>query len=151
MTTAPHPLVARAHRLAHDLLAPHAERVDQETVPASHIDAVRRSGLLGVGAPTKYGGSAAPAAVARETAEILAGACCSTWFVQTQHHTPVKVLATHDSPVREKLLRPWPRASCWRGSRTPMSVPFPGFPYEPRPSPEAGGSTAPCPGTRAGG
>ncbi|MFF7376593.1 acyl-CoA dehydrogenase family protein [Streptomyces massasporeus] len=106
MTTTPHPLVTGAQRLAHDLLVPQAERVDQEGVPASHVEAVKRAGLLGVVAPREYGGADAPVAVARETAEILAGACCSTWFVQTQHHTPVKLLATYDSPVREKLLRP---------------------------------------------
>ncbi|WP_344532966.1 acyl-CoA dehydrogenase family protein [Streptomyces levis] len=106
MTTTAHPLVTAARRLARDLLVPQAERVDQEEVPASHVEAVRRAGLLGVGAPREYGGADAPVAVARETAEILAGACCSTWFVQTQHHTPVKLIATYDSPVREKLLRP---------------------------------------------
>ncbi|AMW08509.1 acyl-CoA dehydrogenase [Streptomyces qaidamensis] len=106
MTTTPHPLVTRAQLLAGELLLPQAERVDQEGVPASHVEAVKRAGLLGVVAPQEYGGADAPVAVARETAEILAGACCSTWFVQTQHHTPVKLLATYDSPVREKLLRP---------------------------------------------
>ncbi|MBR8639888.1 acyl-CoA/acyl-ACP dehydrogenase [Streptomyces tuirus] len=106
MTATPHPLVSSARRLARELLVPNAERVDQGEVPASHIEAVKRAGLLGVGAPKEYGGADAPVAVARETAEILAGACCSTWFVQTQHHTPVKLLATYDSPVREKLLRP---------------------------------------------
>lgn len=40
----------------------------------------------------------------RETAEILSGACCSTWFVQTQHHTPVLTLARSEGPVRERLL-----------------------------------------------
>ncbi|MGW0613193.1 acyl-CoA dehydrogenase family protein [Streptomyces sp. NPDC002788] len=106
MTTTPHPLVTRARSLARDLLLPQAERVDQEGVPASHVEAVKRAGLLGVGAPKEYGGADAPVAVARETAEILAGACCSTWFVQTQHHTPLKLLATCDSPVRERMLRP---------------------------------------------
>ncbi|MFH9989966.1 acyl-CoA dehydrogenase family protein [Streptomyces luteogriseus] len=106
MTTTPHPLVTGAQRLAHDLLVPQAEHVDQEGVPASHVEAVKRAGLLGVVAPQEHGGADAPVAVARETAEILAGACCSTWFVQTQHHTPVKLLTTYESPVREKLLRP---------------------------------------------
>lgn len=106
LPSTPHPLVARAQRLACDLLVPNAERVDQEEVPASHIAAVKRSGLLGVSAPKRYGGAEAPVDVARETAEILSGACCSTWFVQTQHHTPVKLLATYDSPARERLLRP---------------------------------------------
>lgn len=113
--TPPHPLVTRARRLADDLLAPHAERVDQEGVPASHLDEIRRSGLLGVSAPQEYGGAAAPGAVARETAEILAGACCSTWFVQTQHHTPVQTLAKSETPVRERLLGPLARGELLSG------------------------------------
>ncbi|MFJ8632122.1 acyl-CoA dehydrogenase family protein [Streptomyces sp. NPDC093568] len=131
MTTKDHPLVARAHRLAHDLLAPQAERVDQEGVPVGHIDAIRRSGLLGVSAPEAYGGWAAPAAVARRTGEILAGACCSTWFVQTQHHTPVATLTGCEGLVRERLLGPLARGELLSGvayahlrsyPRTPVRV-----------------------------
>ncbi|PKW05926.1 Acyl-CoA dehydrogenase [Streptomyces sp. 1222.5] len=110
-----HPLVVRARRLAADLLVPEAERVDQEGVPASHVEAVKRSGLLGVVAPVEYGGSGASAAVLRETAEILAGACCSTWFVQTQHHTPVQTLARSGLPVRERLLGPLARGELLSG------------------------------------
>lgn len=110
-----HFLVSRARHLADDLLAPHAEQVDQEGVPASHIEAIKRSGLLGVSAPVAYGGSAAPGAVARETAEILAGSCCSTWFVQTQHHTPVMTLAKSELPVREHLLGPLARGELMSG------------------------------------
>ncbi|MGX1372224.1 alkylation response protein AidB-like acyl-CoA dehydrogenase [Streptomyces canus] len=104
MTTAAHPLLATARALADGLLAPHAARVDQEGVPQGHLDAIKRSGLLGVSAPPEYGGSGAPDAVAREVQEILAGACCSTWFVQTQHHSPVRLLTQTDLPVRERLL-----------------------------------------------
>jgi alkylation response protein AidB-like acyl-CoA dehydrogenase len=106
MTTASHPLLARARHLATEVLAPWAEQVDEEGVPASHIEALKASGLLGATAPVAYGGSAAPASVVRETAEILAGACCSTWFVHTQHHTPVRALIESELPVRERLLRP---------------------------------------------
>ncbi|MET7453363.1 acyl-CoA dehydrogenase family protein [Streptomyces sp. NPDC005574] len=128
---APHPLVVRARRLADDLLAPHAEQVDRTEVRASHLAEIRRSGLLGLSAPKEYGGSAAPAAVARETAEILAGACCSTWFVQTQHHTPVATLAKSESPARERLLGPLARGELLAGvayahlrayPRTPVRV-----------------------------
>ncbi|MFD5631328.1 acyl-CoA dehydrogenase family protein [Streptomyces sp. NPDC127072] len=115
MSTAPHPLVTRARSLAAEVLAPLAQRVDQEGVPASSVEAVKRSGLLGVSAPVEYGGSAAPASVARETAEILAGACCSTWFVQTQHHTPVQTLAKSGLPVRERLLGPLARGELLSG------------------------------------
>ncbi|MFI1760537.1 acyl-CoA dehydrogenase family protein [Streptomyces sp. NPDC020800] len=115
MTDTAHPLVARARRLADELLLPEAGRVDQEGVPASHVEAVKRSGLLGVVAPVAYGGSGAPPAVLRETAEILAGACCSTWFVQTQHHTPVQTLAQSELPVRERLLGPLSRGELMSG------------------------------------
>ncbi|MEU1042602.1 acyl-CoA dehydrogenase family protein [Streptomyces sp. NPDC005551] len=115
MTTAPHPLVARARRLADEVLAPRAQRVDQEGVPPSSLDAIRRAGLLGVSAPVEYGGSAAPPAVAREIAEILAGACCSTWFVQTQHHTPVQTLVKGEPSVRERLLGPLARGELLSG------------------------------------
>ncbi|MER5387336.1 acyl-CoA dehydrogenase family protein, partial [Streptomyces sp. NPDC002688] len=115
MTIPPHPLVTAARRLATEVLAPRAERVDQDGMPASSVEAVKRSGLLGIAAPLAYGGSAAPAAVVRETAEILAGACCSTWFVQTQHHTPVATLAKSDLPVRERLLGPLARGELLSG------------------------------------
>ncbi|MFG2352311.1 acyl-CoA dehydrogenase family protein [Streptomyces sp. NPDC048521] len=115
MTNSAHPLVVRARRLAADLLLPQAERVDQEGVPASHVAAVKRSGLLGVVAPVAHGGSGAPPAVLRETTEILAGACCSTWFVQTQHHTPVQTLAKSELPVRGRLLGPLSRGELLSG------------------------------------
>ncbi|MFJ9709052.1 acyl-CoA dehydrogenase family protein [Streptomyces sp. NPDC101234] len=115
MTVTAHPLVTRARELADGLLAPAAERVDQDGVPASHIEAIRRSGLLGLNAPVEYGGSAAPVAVVRETSEILAGACCSTWFVQTQHHTPVTTLTATGLPVRERLLGPLARGELLSG------------------------------------
>ncbi|MPY59009.1 acyl-CoA dehydrogenase family protein [Streptomyces spongiae] len=137
MTTAPHPLVSRARHLADDLLAPHAERVDQEGVPESHIEAVKRSGLLGVGAPVEYGGAGAPAAVAREIVEILAGACCSTWFVQQQHHTPVKLLADSPFPVRERLLRPLATGELLSGVAYAHVRAFPRVPV--RVTPERGG------------
>ncbi|MEW2288216.1 acyl-CoA dehydrogenase family protein [Streptomyces sp. NPDC047841] len=110
-----HPLVVRARRLATDLLLPEAERVDQEGVPASHIEAVKRSGLLGVAAPAEYGGAGAPPAVLRETAEILSGACCATWFVQTQHHTPVQTLVRGEPAARDRLLGPLSRGELLSG------------------------------------
>ncbi|NUP42324.1 MAG: acyl-CoA/acyl-ACP dehydrogenase [Streptomyces sp.] len=135
MTAVPHPLVSAARALADDLLAPQAARVDQEGVPVSHIEAVRGSGLLGVGAPREYGGSDASDAVAREVAEILAGACCSTWFVQTQHHTPVKLLARAELPVRERLLRPLATGELMAGIAFAHVRAFPRVPVRARAEP----------------
>ena len=96
----PHPLVAAARSLADDLLAPCAARVDQEGVPASHVEAIRRSGLLGVSAPVEYGGEGAPGPGARGIPEILGGARGSTWFSEKQTHNPVRMLAEAEPPVR---------------------------------------------------
>ncbi|MFF3447761.1 acyl-CoA dehydrogenase family protein [Streptomyces sp. NPDC002667] len=115
MTVPPHPLVTAARELAAGVLAPRAEAVDRDGMPASSIEALKRSGMLGIAAPVVDGGSAAPAAVVRETAEILAGACCSTWFVQTQHHTPVTTLARSALPVRDRLLGPLARGELLSG------------------------------------
>ncbi|MEU4084640.1 acyl-CoA dehydrogenase family protein [Streptomyces aureus] len=115
MTGPAHPLVTAARELADRVLAPRAQSVDRDGMPESSIEALKRSGLLGIGAPVADGGSAAPASVVRETAEILAGACCSTWFVQAQHHTPVATLVNSADPVRERLLGPLARGELLSG------------------------------------
>ncbi|WP_381562380.1 acyl-CoA dehydrogenase family protein [Streptomyces eurythermus] len=137
MDLTPHPLVVRARRLAADLLVPEAERVDQEGVPPGHIEAVKRSGLLGVTAPAEHGGAGAPPAVAREVAEILAGACGATWFVQTQHHTPVQILARGEHPVRERLLGRLSRGELLSGVAYAQLRSYPRRPVRVRP--ERGG------------
>ncbi|GAA0530781.1 acyl-CoA dehydrogenase family protein [Streptomyces mordarskii] len=105
--TAPAPtLIEAARRLADEVLAPGAESADRTGVSPATIAEVKRSGVLGVGGPAAYGGVQAPDTIAREIAEILAGACCSTYFVQAQHHSPVRMLSAADSPARERLLRP---------------------------------------------
>ncbi|MFF4481063.1 acyl-CoA dehydrogenase family protein [Streptomyces sp. NPDC001520] len=77
--TAPAPtLIEAARRLADEVLAPGAESADREGVSPATIAEVKRSGVLGVGGPAAYGGAQVADAVAREVAEILAGACCST-------------------------------------------------------------------------
>ncbi|QNP68499.1 acyl-CoA/acyl-ACP dehydrogenase [Streptomyces roseirectus] len=110
-----HPLLVQARRLAAEVLVPHAERVEREGVPVGHVEAVKRAGVLGVNAPVEYGGSGASAGVGREVAEVLAGACCSTWFVQTQHHTPVRTLVRGEAGVRERLLGPLARGELLSG------------------------------------
>lgn len=87
-----HPLVAGARTLAGTLLAPEAADVDASTVPRSHLQALGQAGLLGLAAPAALGGSDAPRAVVREVTEVLAGADLATWFVQAQHHGPLRSL-----------------------------------------------------------
>jgi alkylation response protein AidB-like acyl-CoA dehydrogenase len=91
---AAHPLVLAAQELAEGLLAPHAAAVDAGQVPRSHLDALGAAGLLGVAAPIRAGGADAAPGVVRRVVEVLAGADLATWFVQAQHHSPVRALAT---------------------------------------------------------
>ncbi len=99
-----HPCVAAAVRLAAQVLVPAAERVDVEGVPPSHVAALAQAGLLGVYGPADAGGSEVPAPAARRVTEVLSGADGSTWFVWTQHATPVRALTR--SPNLE-LRRRW--------------------------------------------
>src|SRR3954447_24071286 len=87
-----HPVVAGVRALAEQVLAPAAAEVDASAVPRSHLDALGALGVLGLAAPGP-GGTQAPPAVVRRVNEILAGADLSTWFVQAQHHFPVRLLA----------------------------------------------------------
>jgi alkylation response protein AidB-like acyl-CoA dehydrogenase len=100
-----HPLVVAAQRLATDLLEPNAADVDQHGVPRSHLDAIGAAGLLGLAAPIEAGGSDASADVVRAVAETLAGSDAATWFVQAQHHSPVRMLAAGSLPARDRYLR----------------------------------------------
>jgi len=77
-------LLATAHRLADDLLAPGAAHVDRSGVRRADLDALGAAGLLGA--------ALGPAATFRAVQEVLAGADASTWFVQAQHHYPVRLL-----------------------------------------------------------
>lgn len=74
-----HENVAKVLDLAIETLAPTAAASDIDGVPRHHLDALAAAGVLGP--------SFEPA-VQREIAEILSGACGSTWFCWTQHRTP---------------------------------------------------------------
>src|SRR5437016_7788602 len=92
-----HPAVSAARELADTLLRPSAERVDVDGVPRSHLDAVAAAGLMDV--------TDLPGPVAREVAELLAGGDASTWFVWTQHFTPVRTVARGtNAALRDRLL-----------------------------------------------
>jgi len=94
-----HPAVCRAEELAAGLLVPAAQEVDLHGVPASHIDAVRKAGLI-TAAGSSETAAGLPRAVARTVAEILSGACGTTWFVVAQHSLP---LATVERSANQAL------------------------------------------------
>jgi hypothetical protein len=90
-------VLANTRRLADDLLRPNAETVDVHGVPRSHLDALADAGVFGVSSPTEVGGSDVNVATMRAITETLAGADGSTWFVWTQHHTPVRTVRRSDN------------------------------------------------------
>lgn len=101
----PETVVDAARALADELLRPHAEEVEVEGVPRTHLAALAAAGLFGVTAPVASGGSDQPLAVIREIVEVLAGADASTWFVWTQHHTPVRTLVrSPNDALRDRWL-----------------------------------------------
>lgn len=96
-------LLAEVQHLAEDLLRPLAEQVDRTTVPRSHLDALGRAGALALTGPPELGGVDRSTAV--EVVEVVAGACAATWFVMTQHMTPLAMLTqSANRPLRERLL-----------------------------------------------
>ncbi|WP_437730617.1 acyl-CoA dehydrogenase family protein [Sorangium sp. So ce1335] len=103
----PGALLERARRVAALVLAPAASATDQaEAVPREHIRALADAGLLGIATPARHGGQGAPARVAREVLEILAGACGVTAFVQMQHATAAcSLIARGDNEaLKERVL-----------------------------------------------
>ncbi|MDQ3304689.1 MAG: acyl-CoA/acyl-ACP dehydrogenase [Actinomycetota bacterium] len=104
-----HPCVQAAIGLAAELLAPAAERVDVEGVPASYVEALAQAGLLGVYGPADAGGAEVPAPAARRVTEVLSGADGATWFVWTQHATPVRALVRSGNV---ELRRRWLPSLC---------------------------------------
>ncbi|WP_437564089.1 acyl-CoA dehydrogenase family protein [Sorangium sp. So ce542] len=116
-------LLERARELAALVLAPAANTTDQaDSVPREHLRALAGAGLLGIATPARYGGVGAPARVAREVLEILAGACGVTAFVQMQHATAAcPLIARGDNEaLKERVL---PRLASGRtASTTPRSA-----------------------------
>lgn len=103
----PDVVLANTRRLADELLRPQAEHVDVHGVPRSHLDALAAAGTFGVSSPREAGGSDVDAATMREIVEALAGADASTWFVWTQHHTPVRTLRRSDNDrLQEQFAAP---------------------------------------------
>jgi len=95
-------LIAAAHRVADDVLAPAADAVDASGVlPAAHLDALAAAGLYGLGAGDEDLLDVCAAI------EVLAAACLTTAFVLSQHLGAVQAVA-HSAPsaLREAWLGP---------------------------------------------
>ncbi|HLJ54358.1 MAG TPA: acyl-CoA dehydrogenase family protein [Chthonomonadaceae bacterium] len=96
-----------ARRLGENVLGPNAETSDQLPGPnRGNFEALAASGLLGMGAPRRYGGLDASGATQREVTQILASYCGVTTFIQAQHHGPSRMIASGPSDTLRELLLP---------------------------------------------
>ena len=88
-----HPAVRAVHRIARDVLAPHAPAADDPArgVDPVHLALLAEAGQLAVTVPAEEGGLGGDARVGIEAVELLSGACGATWFVVTQHQMPQAV------------------------------------------------------------
>jgi alkylation response protein AidB-like acyl-CoA dehydrogenase len=99
-------VIARAARLAGEVLAPAAAAVDASgEIPRSHLAALAEAGLFGLRTPASAGGTPCSARAQRTCTELLAAADGSTYFVWLQHQLPLLLLkATANDELRDRLL-----------------------------------------------
>jgi hypothetical protein len=94
----PSALVDAVTRVVDEVVAPAAIESDRDVVPRRHLDALAPSGIFGAGIdPT------VAAAEMRRAQEVLAAGCLATWFVQAQHHSPLRMVHRGPAEVRERL------------------------------------------------
>ena len=91
-------ILLRAAQLADEDLFPGALETDvSRVVPLERLEAVCAAGFYGLLGPAEAGGLEADPLTAAEVTEILAGACLTTAFVWTQHHSAVLAVASCES------------------------------------------------------
>jgi len=88
------------------VLREHARRVDADAVfPVEPLEALRRSGLLGLLVPTGFGGLGGGLDDLVRVAADLSGECLSTGMIWAMHSQQVAALAGHGGPeLKERLL-----------------------------------------------
>ena len=101
-------ILLRAEQIAEGVLFPGAIETDlSRVVPPGRLDALAASGFYGLFGPTYAGGLDADSLTGGLVTEILAGACLTTSFVWTQHHSAVlAVTKTASQVLREEWLAP---------------------------------------------
>ncbi len=98
-----HPLVQSARRLADEVLAPDAQRVDREAAfPAQALRAMADAGLCGMTIPKEYGGSMVDATTICRVTEELARGCASTAAVLMAYVIGIQPLVEVGTPEQKK-------------------------------------------------
>jgi alkylation response protein AidB-like acyl-CoA dehydrogenase len=100
-------IVHKVREVAERVLAPRAQRTDQEPgPPIENIRALAETGLLGVSVPARYGGLEVPGEGVRACMEAVAGACGTTAFVLFQHIGTCRQIARCENEALKAGLLP---------------------------------------------
>jgi len=98
-------VLARADEVA-TVLAAHARSVDEAgAFPLTGLEALRRSGLMGLLVPREYGGLDGSCSLLSRVAQVLAANCLSTAMIWGMHCQQVAVLVDHaGARLKERAL-----------------------------------------------
>jgi acyl-CoA dehydrogenase len=97
---------AAAVREVAAVAAAHAAEADREArFPVEALDALRRTGLLGLNVPTQYGGLGGDIADMVEVSNELSRACMSVGMIFTMHCQQVEAIARYGGLGRDLLPR----------------------------------------------
>ena len=108
------PLLAKAERLAREVAAPNAAKVNSEArFPAESLKALAAEGFLGLCVPTAQGGLGEGPRTFAAVVEALAQACCSSAVVYVMHML--------GEPGQSRRRPSAGGSSCWR--RSPRATP----------------------------
>src|ERR1700736_3957127 len=107
MTNSAQDLLAENEKLAKELLAPHADETDRaRRFPRENLQALGRSGLLGLVVPLEYGGADAGIPEMAPILERMGQACASTAMVTLMHYCGTAVIAAKGSDKLKQSLLP---------------------------------------------
>ncbi|MEO8297119.1 MAG: acyl-CoA dehydrogenase family protein [Burkholderiales bacterium] len=102
-----HPLVLAAQRLAREVLAPDAARIDREAAfPAAALQAMADAGLCAMTIPPEYGGNPANEAVICRVTEELAKGCPSTAGVLMAFVIGIAPIVNQGTPEQKQAYLP---------------------------------------------
>lgn len=99
-------LIAENERLSVEVFAPHADEIDGcRRFPRENIDALGRSGLLGLLVPTAYGGVGGGIREMSQILDRIGQSCASTAMITLMHYCGTAVLVAKASvPVKDAVL-----------------------------------------------
>src|SRR5580658_751121 len=98
MTKSTQDILVENEKLAKELLAPRADEIDRERrFPRENIQALGRSGLLGLVVPKEYGGIGAGIPEMAQVLDPMAQACASTAMVMLMHYCGTAVIVAKGS------------------------------------------------------